>query len=138
MLNDVCVSSCTDVVFGVLKGRRLGERIELSGTQRRQADNWPPLLAIADEAGATWPELARAAACTLAEAVVATHQVNRPAGPTDAANQPLLWSPLSPETGGGDRESDPDRAQRNRRPTFGQRGPGKPVPGAALGAWRGA
>jgi hypothetical protein len=34
MLNDVCASSCTDVVFGVLNGRRLGERSELSGTQR--------------------------------------------------------------------------------------------------------
>ena len=51
----------------------------------------------------------------------ASHQVHRPAVLTDAANQELLWSPLSPETGGGDREPDPDRAQRHRRVTLGQR-----------------
>jgi hypothetical protein len=36
----------------------------------RQADNWRPLLAIADEAGGAWPALARTAARTLAGAVV--------------------------------------------------------------------
>jgi hypothetical protein len=36
----------------------------------RQADNWRPLLAIADAAGGVWPELARTAAHTLAGAVV--------------------------------------------------------------------
>src|SRR6266849_3883479 len=34
----------------------------------RQADNWRPLLAIADRAGGAWPELARAAACRLSGA----------------------------------------------------------------------
>ena len=32
---------------------------------------------------------------------------------SDLVNQPLLWSPLSPEAGGGDREPDPDRAKRH-------------------------
>jgi len=36
----------------------------------RQADNWRPLLAIADEAGGAWPALARTAARTLAGGVV--------------------------------------------------------------------
>jgi putative DNA primase/helicase len=36
----------------------------------RQADNWRPLLAIADAAGGTWPALARTAARTLAGPVV--------------------------------------------------------------------
>ena len=36
----------------------------------RQADNWRPLLAIADAAGGAWRELARTAARTLAGAVV--------------------------------------------------------------------
>jgi hypothetical protein len=36
----------------------------------RQADNWRPLLAIANEVGGAWPELARTAARTLAGAVV--------------------------------------------------------------------
>jgi putative DNA primase/helicase len=31
----------------------------------RAADNWPPLLAIADLAGGTWPTRARNAACLL-------------------------------------------------------------------------
>ena len=35
----------------------------------RQADNWRPLLAIADEAGGAWPDLARTAARRLAGAV---------------------------------------------------------------------
>ncbi len=36
----------------------------------RQADNWRPLLAIADEAGGAWPDLACSAARTLSGAVV--------------------------------------------------------------------
>jgi putative DNA primase/helicase len=40
----------------------------------RQADNWRPLLAIADAAGGAWPNLARAAARTLAESVVQADQ----------------------------------------------------------------
>ncbi len=36
----------------------------------RQADNWRPLLAIADAAGGAWPKLARTAARTLARAVI--------------------------------------------------------------------
>src|SRR5713101_4826111 len=36
----------------------------------RQADNWRPLLGIADEAGGAWPARARTAARTLAGAVV--------------------------------------------------------------------
>src|SRR5713101_4063275 len=36
----------------------------------RQADNWRPLLAIADEAGGSWADLARTAARVLAGAVV--------------------------------------------------------------------
>src|SRR5713226_9568211 len=36
----------------------------------RQADNWRPLLAIADAAGSAWPALARTAAAALAVAVV--------------------------------------------------------------------
>jgi uncharacterized protein DUF3631 len=35
----------------------------------RQADNWRPLLAIADEAGSAWPTLARTTARTLAGAI---------------------------------------------------------------------
>jgi putative DNA primase/helicase len=34
----------------------------------RAADNWRPLLAIADAAGGAWPERARKAALTLAAA----------------------------------------------------------------------
>src|SRR5215470_13588127 len=40
----------------------------------RQADNWRPLLAIADAAGGAWPNLARAAARTLAGSVVEADQ----------------------------------------------------------------
>jgi len=40
----------------------------------RQADNWRPLLAIADAAGGAWPNLARAAARILAESVVEADQ----------------------------------------------------------------
>ncbi len=40
----------------------------------RQADNWRPLLAIADRAGGAWAKLARAAARTLAGSVVETDQ----------------------------------------------------------------
>jgi hypothetical protein len=36
----------------------------------RQADNWRPLLAIADEAGGAWPDLARTAARSLSRTVV--------------------------------------------------------------------
>jgi len=36
----------------------------------RQADNWRPLLAIADAAGGTWPALARTASRTLSGVVV--------------------------------------------------------------------
>ncbi len=40
----------------------------------RQADNWRPLLAIANEAGGAWPNHARAAARTLAGSVVEADQ----------------------------------------------------------------
>src|SRR5215475_5569841 len=40
----------------------------------RQADNWRPLLAIAEAAGGVWPNLARAAARTLAASVVEADQ----------------------------------------------------------------
>src|SRR5215813_538860 len=40
----------------------------------RQADNWRPLLAIAEAAGGVWPSLARAAARTLAGSVVEADQ----------------------------------------------------------------
>jgi hypothetical protein len=42
----------------------------------RQADNWRPLLAIADEAGGTWAARARAAARTLAGTVVEADQAD--------------------------------------------------------------
>jgi Protein of unknown function (DUF3631) len=42
----------------------------------RQADNWRPLLAIADEAGDTWADRARAAARTLAGAMVEADQAD--------------------------------------------------------------
>lgn len=42
-----------------------------SGIFNRTADNWRPLLAIADAAGGAWPEIARAAAQTLSRAKVA-------------------------------------------------------------------
>ena len=42
----------------------------------------------------------------------ATGQIDRHRSGHD--DQPPLWSPLSPETGGGDREPHPDRAQRYR------------------------
>ena len=35
---------------------------EMPGIHNREADNWAPLLAIADAAGGAWPERARAAA----------------------------------------------------------------------------
>jgi Protein of unknown function (DUF3631) len=38
-----------------------------SGIYNREADNWRPLLAIADVAGGTWPELTRGAALRLQE-----------------------------------------------------------------------
>jgi putative DNA primase/helicase len=38
---------------------------KISGLNDRAADNWRPLLAIADLAGGTWPEEARRAACLL-------------------------------------------------------------------------
>ena len=60
------------------------------------------------------------------------------AGSLNLARQAHLWSPLSPRTGGGDRELDPDRVERHRGMTFGQRGCSRPVTGAALGVWRGA
>ncbi len=47
-------------------------------------------------------------------------------------------APLSPKTGGDDREPDPDRAQRHHEWVFGQRGRSKPATGAAVCAWRGA
>jgi hypothetical protein len=54
----------------------------------------------------------------------------------DLAIQKLLWSSPSHRDRRGDREPDPDCAQRHRRMTFGQRGRSKPVTGEALGAWR--
>jgi hypothetical protein len=41
----------------------------------RQADNWRPLLAIADRAGGAWPDLARTAARMLSRAVVEAEHV---------------------------------------------------------------
>jgi hypothetical protein len=43
----------------------------------RAADNWEPLLAIADRAGGHWPDLARAAAMGLSEAAEADTPSNR-------------------------------------------------------------
>jgi hypothetical protein len=40
---------------------------KMPGLNDRAADNWRPLLAIADLAGGTWPEEARRAACLLSD-----------------------------------------------------------------------
>ena len=44
--------------------RRADPRVP-SGLNDRAADNWRPLLAVADRAGGNWPELSRAAAVAL-------------------------------------------------------------------------
>jgi putative DNA primase/helicase len=43
-------------------GNLAGADPEMPGIHNREADNWAPLLAIADAAGGAWPERARAAA----------------------------------------------------------------------------
>src|SRR5438094_5332704 len=55
------------------------------------------------------------------------HPPGPPPSGLHLANQAPLWSPPSPEIGGGDREPDPDRAQRHQRLTFSQRERFKPV-----------
>jgi Protein of unknown function (DUF3631) len=43
---------------------------DMNGLENRTADNWRPLLAIADEAGGRWPKYARKVASTLVQASV--------------------------------------------------------------------
>src|SRR5712692_2732445 len=66
-----CSTPCTSPTRCATSARSTRARPPRSeALDDRQADNWRPLLAIADEAGGAWPELARAAARTLAGAVV--------------------------------------------------------------------
>ena len=53
-----------------LEALRAGDPAVPEELDDRQADNWRPLLAIADEAGGGWADLARTAARTLAGAIV--------------------------------------------------------------------
>ena len=89
---------------------------EMPGIHNREADNWAPLLAIADAAGGAWPERARAAAAaghvaggdeaSLIELLLgdirdafAKREANKVERLT--ASRPVTWSPpLSPSRGG--------------------------------------
>src|SRR6266852_4635174 len=75
----------------------------------RQADNWRPLLAIADRAGGAWPELARAAACRLSGAGAEPEQ--GAAGPL-LADLRALFARTGAAPAGDDRDpAPPDRAR---------------------------
>jgi putative DNA primase/helicase len=62
-LNRMCIRWAADNLISVRDGA-LGVSVP-DGLNDRAADNWEPLLAVADRAGGEWPERARKAAVTL-------------------------------------------------------------------------
>ena len=62
-LNRMCIRWAADNLISVRDGA-LGVSVP-DGLNDRAADNWEPLLAIADRTGGEWPERARKAAVTL-------------------------------------------------------------------------